>query len=108
MILDILRLKYLKAYISYETAHGWKKLEYFYKVLSEAIINALFLRDYTNISNLQIRVYDDKLALYNSARLNSEIAIEKFDKLRQSKPFNLTMASVFYKCGFIKKRQMRE
>ena len=58
-------------------------------------------RDYTNTSNLQIRVYDDKLVLYNGATLNPEVPIEKFDKPHQSKPFNPTMASVFYKCGFI-------
>src|SRR5574344_2029149 len=67
----------------------------------EAIINALIDRDYTNTSNLQIRVYDDKLVLYNGATLNPEVPIEKFDKPHQSKPFNPTMASVFYKCGFI-------
>ncbi len=100
-ILDILRLKYLKAYISYERAHRREKLEYPYEALREAIINALIHRDYTNTSNLQIRVYDDKLVLYNGATLNPEVPIEKFDKPHQSKPFNPTMASVFYKCGFI-------
>ena len=101
MILDILRLKYLKAYISYEGVHRREKLEYPYEALREAIINALIHRDYTNTSNLQIRVYDDKLVLYNGATLNPEVPIEKFDKPHQSKPFNPTMASVFYKCGFI-------
>ncbi len=95
MILDILRLKYLKAYISYEGAHRREKLEYPYEALREAIINALIHRDYTNTSNLQIRVYDDKLVLYNGATLNPEVPIEKFDKPHQSKPFNPTMASVF-------------
>ena len=101
MILDILRLKYLKAYISYEGVHRREKLEYPYEALREAIINALIHRDYTNTSNLQIRVYDDKLVLYNGATLNPEVPIEKFDKPHQSKPFNPTMSSVFYKCGFI-------
>ena len=47
-----------------------EKLEYPYEALREAIINALIHRDYTNTSNLQIRVYDDKLVLYNGATLN--------------------------------------
>ncbi|WP_252970845.1 ATP-binding protein [Aliarcobacter cryaerophilus] len=101
MILDILRLKYLKAYISYEGVHRREKLEYPYEALREAIINALVHRYYTNTSNLQIRVYDDKLVLYNGATLNPEVPIEKFNQPHQSKPFNPTMASVFYKCGFI-------
>ncbi|MDQ7060730.1 MAG: ATP-binding protein [Sulfurimonas sp.] len=101
MIMDVLRLKYLKAYISYEGMHRREKLEYPYEALREAVINALIHRDYTNTSNLQIKVYDDKLVMYNGATLSSEVPIEKFNQPHQSKPFNPTMASVFYKCGYI-------
>jgi len=100
-IMDVLRLKYLKAYISYEGMHRREKLEYPYDALKEAVINALIHRDYTNTSNLQIKVYDDKLVMYNGATLSDEVPIEKFDKPHQSKPFNPTMATMFYKCGFI-------
>jgi ATP-dependent DNA helicase RecG len=100
-IMDILRIKYLKAYISYEGTHRREKLEYPYEALKEAVINALIHRDYTNTSNLQIKVYDDKLVMYNGALLSSEVPIEKFDKPHQSKPFNPLIASVFYKAGFI-------
>lgn len=100
-IMDVLRLKYLKAYISYEGMHRREKLEYPYEALREAVINALIHRDYTNTSNLQIKVFDEKLVMYNGATLSSEVPIEKFDKPHQSKPFNPTMATVFYKCGFI-------
>ena len=100
-ILDVLRLKYLKSYISYDGIHRREKLEYPYPALREAIINALIHRDYANTSNLQIKVYDDKLVLYNGATLSDEVPIECFDKPHQSKPFNPLMASVFYKCGFI-------
>jgi ATP-dependent DNA helicase RecG len=100
-IMDVLRLKYLKAYISYDGMHRREKLEYPYEALREAVINALIHRDYTNTSNLQIKIYDDKLVMYNGATLSTEVPIEKFDKPHQSKPFNPTMATVFYKCGFI-------
>jgi len=100
-IMDILRLKYLKAYISYEGTHRREKLEYPYEALREAIINALIHRDYTNTSNLQIKVYDDKLVMYNGALLSAEVPIEQFDKPHQSKSFNPLIPSVFYKVGFI-------
>lgn len=100
-LMDVLRLKYLKAYISYEGMHRRETLEYPYDALREAIINALIHRDYTDTSNLQIRVYDDKLVMYNGATLSREVPIELFDQPHQSKPFNPTMAAVFYKCGFI-------
>ncbi len=101
LIMDVLRLKYLKAYISYEGMHRRETLEYPYDALREAIINALIHRDYTDTSNLQIRVYDEKLVMYNGATLSREVPIELFDQPHQSKPFNPTMAAVFYKCGFI-------
>ncbi|MBS9766178.1 MAG: hypothetical protein KGV44_01405 [Flavobacteriaceae bacterium] len=100
-ILDIFRLKYLKSYISYEGAHCREKLEYPYEVLCEAVINVLIHRDYTNTVNLQIKVYNDKIAMCNGATLSDEVPIDKFDKLHQSKPFNPIMAGVFYKCSFI-------
>ncbi len=89
--------KYLKAYISYERMHRREKLEY----PRESVINALIHRDYTNTSNLQIKIFDDKLVMYNGATLSHEVPIEKFDKPHQPKLFNPTMATVFYKCGFI-------
>jgi ATP-dependent DNA helicase RecG len=98
---QIFKDEYLKAYISYEGMHRREKLEYPYEVLREAVINALIHRDYTNTSNLQIKVYDDKLVMYNGATLSEEVPIEKFDKVHQSKPFNPTIANIFYKCGFI-------
>ncbi len=100
-ILDILRIKYLKSYISYDGIYRIEKLEYPYEALREAVINALIHRDYTNTSNLQIKVYEDKIVMYNGATLSDEVPIEKFSKPHQSKPFNPTMAAVFYKCGFI-------
>lgn len=87
-LMDVLRLKYLKAYISYEGMHRRETLEYPYDALREAIINALIHRDYTDTSNLQIRVYDDKLVMYNGATLSREVPIEKFNQPHQSRPFN--------------------
>ena len=100
-LLDVLRVKYLKAYIAYEGHHRREKLEYPYDALKEAIINALIHRDYSNTSNLQIKVYNDKLVMYNGALLSDEVPIEKFDKPHQSKPFNPLISLVFYKAGFI-------
>ena len=100
-IMDILRVKYLKSYISYEGIYRREKLEYPYNALKEAIINGLIHRDYSNTSNLQIKVYNDKLVMYNGALLSNEVPIEKFDKPHQSKPFNPLIASIFYKAGLI-------
>lgn len=61
--LEILRSKYLKSNITYEGIHRRDILEYPYDALREAVINALIHRDYIGTSNIQIRVYDDKLIM---------------------------------------------
>lgn len=41
------------------------------------------------------------LLISGTAATSGEVPIELFDQPHQSKPFNPTMAAVFYKCGFI-------
>ena len=101
LVLDILRTKYLKSYISYEGIHRREKQEYPHTALKEVVINAHIHRDYTNTLNLQIKVFDNKLIMYNGALLSAEVPIEMFSKPHQSKPFNPIIASVFYKAGLI-------
>ncbi len=100
-ILDILRTKYLKSYISFEGIHRREKLEYPYEALKEAVTNALIHRDYLNTSNLQIKVYDNKITMTNGALLPPEITIEKLKQPHASVPANPIIASVFYKAGLI-------
>jgi len=100
-ILNILRTKYLKSIISFEGIHRREKLEYPYDALKEAVINALIHRDYLNTSNLQIKVYDNKITMTNGATLPPEITIEKLKQAHPSVPGNPIIAAVFYKAGLI-------
>jgi ATP-dependent DNA helicase RecG len=100
-ILDTLRLKYLKAPIHFEGAHRREILEYPYKALREAVINALVHRDYSNTSNLQIKVYSEKLVMTNGASLPEGLTAEDLSQPHPSLPTNPVIASVFYKAGFI-------
>ena len=100
-ILGVLRTKYLKSYINFEGIHRREKLEYPYEALKEAIINALIHRDYTNTSNLQIKVYGNKLTMTNGALLPPEITIEKLKQSHASIPANPLIAAIFYKAGLI-------
>ena len=99
LVLNTLKTKYLMSYISFEGIHRREKLEYPYEALKEAVINALIHRDYSNTSNLQIKVYQDKITLTNGALLPEQITIEKLKESHPSVPANPIIASVFYKAG---------
>jgi len=99
--LEILRTKYLLSKIRYEGIHRRDILEYPYEALREAIINALIHRDYSGTSQIQIRVYPDKLMIMNEGKLPPEVPVEKLKTNHLSIPRNTLLAEVFYYAGFI-------
>ena len=99
--LEILRTKYLVSNIKYEGIHRRDILEYPYEALREAIINALIHRDYSGTSQIQIRVYPDKLMIMNEGKLPPEVPVEKLKTNHLSMPRNTLLAKIFYYAGFI-------
>jgi ATP-dependent DNA helicase RecG len=99
--LEILRTKYLLSYIKFEGIHRREILEYPYEALREVILNALIHRNYLGTSNIQIRVYDDRIIFMNEGKLPPEVPIEKLKTNHLSKPGNPLVADVFYKARFI-------
>ena len=99
--LEILRTKYLVSTIKFEGIYRRDILEYPYEALREAIINALIHRDYLGTSNIQIRVYNDKLIIMNEGKLPPEVPIEKLKTNHLSKPRNRLLAKIFYDAGLI-------
>ena len=99
--LEILRTKYLLSHIKFEGIHRRDILEYPYVALREAIINALIHRDYWGFSQIQIRVYPDKLIIMNAGSLPPEVPVEKLKTNHLSMPRNKLLASIFYYAGFI-------
>ena len=98
---EILRTKYLLSHIKFEGIHRRDILEYPYVALREAIINALIHRDYWGFSQIQVRVYSDKLIIMNAGSLPPEVPVEKLKTNHLSMPRNKLLASVFYYAGFI-------
>jgi ATP-dependent DNA helicase RecG len=99
--LEILRTKYLISEIKYEGIHRRDILEYPYEALREAIINALIHRDYSGTSQIQIRVYPEKLMIMNEGKLPHEVPVEKLKTSHLSIPRNTLLAEIFYYAGFI-------
>jgi len=73
--IELLRTKYLISEISFEGIYRKEKLEYPEEALREAIINAVIHRDYIG-AHTQLKVYTDKIILWNDGSLPNEIKIE--------------------------------
>lgn len=69
MTIEILLAKYLKAAISYRGIHRIESLPVPEDALREALLNALIHRDYAVGAPIQIRVYPDKLRVWNPGHL---------------------------------------
>jgi len=99
--LEILRIKYLQNRFYYEGIVRKEDLEIPEAVLREAIINALIHRDYMIPAQTQLRVYDDKIWLWNAGKLPEGISIEQLKKPHASYLRNPLLADIFYKAGYI-------
>jgi ATP-dependent DNA helicase RecG len=99
--LEILKTKYLISPISYNGIYRREKLEYPFDALREAILNAIIHRNYLSVSDIQIRVYSNKLMIINPGELFEDLTIDDLFKEHRSIPRNILIASVFYKSGQI-------
>ena len=99
--LDLLYTKYLKAAIRYE---GIQRIERFpvpRSALREAVLNAVAHRDYAIPAPIQIRVFDDRISIWNPAVLPEGWSLEKLIGEHASKPFNPLIANAFLRAGEI-------
>ncbi len=99
--MDLLLTKYLKAVISYE---GIVRVETFpvpRAALREALLNALVHRDYAVTAPVQIRVYEDRLRLWNPAVLAEGWTVDTLLGPHASSPYNPAIANAFFRAGEI-------
>ena len=99
-VVEILKSKYLISPIHYEGLQRIEPLEIPEDALREAIFNAIIHKDYTGV-HIQMRVYNDRIELWNQGRLPEELTPEKLLERHSSYPRNKNIAEVFYRAGFI-------
>ena len=93
--------------VRYEFEGGPRRKEiwdYPLDALREAIINALIHRDYTDPSNVQIKIFDDFIWMWNPGKLPAGVNLE--DLKRETHPSRLRnskIAQVFYYAGLIER-----
>ena len=99
--LDLLLTKYLKAVISYD---GIVRVETFpvpRAALREALLNALVHRDYAVTAPVQIRVYENRLRIWNPAVLPEGWTLDTLLGAHSSSPYNPAIANAFFRAGEI-------
>ena len=99
--MDLLMTKYLKAVISYE---GIQRIETYpvpLAALKEALLNAIVHRDYAAPAQIQIRVYQDRLHIWNPGELPEDWSVEKLLGQHSSRPYNPDIANAFFQAGEI-------
>lgn len=67
----------------------------------ELLLNAVVHKDYLSTTPVQIRIYKDKIRLWNDGALPKEVPLESLFKEHISKPRNPNLANIFFKCGMI-------
>ncbi|MDK2952847.1 MAG: ATP-dependent helicase RecG [Kosmotoga sp.] len=77
--------------------------DYPLEAVREAVINALIHRDYLESSDIQIRIYNDRIWFWNAGKLPDNLTAEMLKVEHPSFPRNKLLATVFYFAGLIEK-----
>ncbi len=99
--MDLIYSKYMKALISYDDIYRRETFFFPRAAFRELLLNAVVHKDYLSTTPVQIRIYKDKLRLWNDGSLPKEVPVESLFKEHISKPRNPNLANVFFKCGMI-------
>ncbi|GEM_PF-2149547 len=78
-----------------------ERWEYPPEAIREAIVNAIIHRDYQSTANVQIRIFDDRLEVWNPGILAKGMSIEMLKKKHESRPFNPLLAKIFFLIRYI-------
>lgn len=93
--------RYLIRPISYRGLQRIEGLEYPENGLREAILNAIIHKDYADNTPISLRVFDDRLSLWNPGTLPDNWTIEYLKGKHESKPRNSLIAKIFFMAGYI-------
>ncbi len=99
-VLEQLEKKFLTKPIRFEGIQRIEELEYPVDALREILLNALVHRNYLG-SMTQLKVYDNRLTLWNAGGLPDELTVERLFEAHESIPRNPLIAEVCYKAGYI-------
>jgi ATP-dependent DNA helicase RecG len=99
-VLNQLNHKFLIKTIEFEGMHRIEKGEYPVAAIREMLLNALVHRNYMG-APIQIRVYDDKISIWNEGILPDGLTLDALKRSHSSRPRNPIIADVCFKGGYI-------
>ena len=99
-VLNQLNHKFLIRSIGFEGMHRIEKGEYPIPAIREMLLNALVHRNYMG-APIQIRVYDDKISIWNEGSLPAGLTLAALKRSHSSRPRNPIIADVSFKGGYI-------
>lgn len=100
-LMELIFFKYMKAFIRYE---GIQRIEEYCvpkAAMREALLNAIIHKNYGGCVPIQIRIYKDKVVIWNDAVLPDGWTVEKFLQNHGSRPYNPDIANAFFRAGEI-------
>ena len=75
--------------------------EYPAEAVREAIINAICHRDYAMVGTVQVRIYDDRLEVWNPGTLPSGMTVDQLYREHPSHPRNPNLAAALHRARVI-------
>jgi ATP-dependent DNA helicase RecG len=99
--MELLLTKYTKALISYRGLSRIETYEYPKDALREALLNAVTHKEYPGGAPIQIRVYSDKLMIWNEGQLPENWTIKTLLQSHSSRPNNPDIANAFFRSGYV-------
>jgi len=95
--------------VTVETAslEGFQRQEvwtYPVEAIREALLNAIIHQDYAVLGNVEVRVYDDRLSIWNPGKLAPHISLKQlYEPIHPSIRRNPLIADVFYYASLIER-----
>ena len=100
-VMETVYLNYFKGMITYE---GIQRIETYpvpHPAFREAITNAICHRDYSTGIPIQIKIFPDRVIIYNDGRLPENWSVQDLLTTHRSEPHNPMIANAFFRAGMI-------
>ena len=78
-----------------------EKWEYPLLAIKEAVTNAVCHRDYSLNSNVQVRIFDDRIEIWSPGGLPKGLSVEDLKRVHESIPRNKLIANAFFMVKYI-------